>query len=297
MATIRISHNMLAAVASGATFTVAYPDGLTQSMLVARTSTMIVLDAQDRRTLPVAITPGGTSITVTAPVALAIREPITLFVEIDEDYVVAVSQGLFDDDAAMGSVISRPAPIGGIVRTSNASYANGDRGQATFSALGRMFVDFGSPTLPVLAAQMNADALATTVASTPVGAFNYLYNGTTWDRGVVPNATSRLVSAANSNNATVVKASAGKLHRVSGFNAGIVSYLKFYNKATAPTVGTDTPVLTEYLPANTRFEFTVPNGGQHFSSGIGYGIVTGGADADNTAVAAGAVLGLNVVYS
>jgi lysophospholipase L1-like esterase len=73
---------------------------------------------------------------------------------------------------------------------------------------------------------------------------------------ITPNAAdghssnNHLISA-NSTNATSVKASAGSvgLIVVSNINAA-VRYLKMYNKASAPTVGTDTPVMTIAVPPN-----------------------------------------------
>jgi hypothetical protein len=107
---------------------------------------------------------------------------------------------------------------------------------------------------------------------------------------------SRIPSSANSVNATSAKASAGKLFGVNGLNtSATVTYIKFYNKASAPTVGTDTPVLTIAIPASAAFNFDL--GGIAFSTGIAYGLTTDAADAGTTAVAAGAILGLNVVYA
>ena len=106
---------------------------------------------------------------------------------------------------------------------------------------------------------------------------------------------SRIPSSENTTNATSAKASAGKLFSVNGYNSSAtVTYLKFYDKATAPTVGTDTPVLTYALPATAAFSFPVPFG---FATGIGYGLVTGAADNNNTAVGAGDVLGLSIVWA
>jgi hypothetical protein len=108
-------------------------------------------------------------------------------------------------------------------------------------------------------------------------------------------SVSRILSAAASTNATSAKASPGYLHKVVGYNAAASArYLKIYNKASAPTVGTDTPVMTFYLPATTAFALDLD--GVHFSAGIAYALTTGGADADTGALTAGDVLGLNVIY-
>lgn len=113
---------------------------------------------------------------------------------------------------------------------------------------------------------------------------------------VGPNETSRLLSAAASVNATLVKNSAGVVYRVSGYNANAAArYLKLYDKATAPTVGTDTPFWTEYLAPQSKFTVDLPSG-LYFDLGIGYGLTTGGADNDTGALTAGDILALNLAY-
>lgn len=108
--------------------------------------------------------------------------------------------------------------------------------------------------------------------------------------------TSRIASAAATTNATSAKATPGDVHWISGYNAAAgVRYLKFYNKATAPTVGTDTPVATLALPATSAFNINL--GGLYFSVGIAYALTTGAADADTGALTAGDVLGLTVAYA
>lgn len=113
--------------------------------------------------------------------------------------------------------------------------------------------------------------------------------------GGKPDATSRIASAAANTNATVAKATPGELYVISGYNAAAtVLYLKFYNKATAPTVGTDVPVMTLALPATAAFSFDMH--GHYFSTGIGYGMVTGAADNNTTALTAADVVGLTITY-
>jgi hypothetical protein len=105
----------------------------------------------------------------------------------------------------------------------------------------------------------------------------------------------RLLSAAttNSNN---IKASAGQLYGWYLFNTSAsIKYVKLYNKATAPTVGTDVPVLTFPLPP-TDGAVQNPSGvGIAFATGIGIAITGGAADADTTAVAANDVI-INLFY-
>lgn len=106
----------------------------------------------------------------------------------------------------------------------------------------------------------------------------------------------RLLSAAGSDNATLVKARKGKVLKISGYNArGSAVYLKLYDKATAPTVGTDTPFATIYLAASSAFNHEWENG-LDFTLGLGYGTTTAGADNSTAAVTAADILAMNIAY-
>src|SRR5450755_1148057 len=111
-------------------------------------------------------------------------------------------------------------------------------------------------------------------------------------QNVTPQATttggstpSHTMSAA-STNATSLKASAGLLYGFCISNANAAArYFKLYNKASAPTVGTDTPVTTVQVPANGTVIRAYPVG-MTFSTGIAWaatGLIT---NADTTAIAA-----------
>ncbi len=124
----------------------------------------------------------------------------------------------------------------------------------------------------------------------------------TWTVGMAPATSggllvSRAVSAA-STNATSAKGSAGQVFGWAVFNTNASArYLKIYNKATAPTVGTDTPVLTITIPGNTagagaNVEFA---NGIAFGTGIGWALTTGVADSDTGAVAANEIV-VNLMY-
>jgi hypothetical protein len=94
----------------------------------------------------------------------------------------------------------------------------------------------------------------------------------------------KLVSAA-STNATSVKASAGQIYSITAMNTNAaVRYLKLYNKASAPTVGTDTPVQVYALPPSGGITLSIPVG-MAFATGIALATTTGAADSDNTGVA------------
>lgn len=104
----------------------------------------------------------------------------------------------------------------------------------------------------------------------------------------------RLISAAGSNNATNVSARKVKVRTIIGYNANAAArYLKLYDKATAPA-STDTPLFTFYLPASSAFAFDLDH---ETELGLGYRLVTGNADADDTAVTAADILGLNIAYA
>jgi hypothetical protein len=104
--------------------------------------------------------------------------------------------------------------------------------------------------------------------------------------------TKARVMAAASTNATSVKASAARLYEIHLCNiSAAIKHVKFYNKASAPTVGTDVPVATYPIPANGgRIDFDSTNG-ISFATGLAYAITGAVADTDTTAVAANDVVG------
>lgn len=93
------------------------------------------------------------------------------------------------------------------------------------------------------------------------------------------------ISAA-STSAVSVKGSAGTLHWIHLSNAGAGwAYFKIFNKATAPTVGSDTPVGTFGIPPGGGFNLPLGAYGQRFATGIAYSITGAPAVADTTALA------------
>lgn len=121
-------------------------------------------------------------------------------------------------------------------------------------------------------------------------------NGTTLDTKVKPNRNGRLLSSAATTNATSVRAASTDLLRVAGYSArASACFLKIYDKASAPTVGTDTPVLTLYIPPTAAFSFALDE--FYLANGLAYAITGAAADNDTTAVAAGDVLCLNLTHT
>lgn len=119
--------------------------------------------------------------------------------------------------------------------------------------------------------------------------------GRDWQGQCTPH---RALSAA-SNNTTVVKASAGWLHYiiVSNTNA-TVRFLKLYDKSTTPAPASDAALLKLVIPIPpsnlTPMVIPFPEPVK-FANGIGYALVTGISDTDNTSVSANEHL-INIGY-
>jgi hypothetical protein len=101
-------------------------------------------------------------------------------------------------------------------------------------------------------------------------------------------------SSTNSTNATSVKASAGTvfnmiIHNTHGGGGGGSSItVRFYDKATAPTVGTDVPMIIIHVGSSTSKEVNFTSG-ITFTNGIAYSITGGDSLLDATAVDADGV--------
>jgi hypothetical protein len=95
---------------------------------------------------------------------------------------------------------------------------------------------------------------------------------------------SRVHSVAGTN-ATSLKASAGNLY---GFilsnRATKARFLKFYDKASAPVVGTDTPKFTLLLPVSDTLSWE-PKFPVFFTLGIAYALTSNVADSDTGSIA------------
>ncbi|PPQ39873.1 hypothetical protein SAMN06265338_101725 [Rhodoblastus acidophilus] len=110
--------------------------------------------------------------------------------------------------------------------------------------------------------------------------------------GTSGGATLARIQSTASTNATAIKASAGQLYHCPFYNNGAAAaYVKFYNKASAPNVGTDVPVAVIGLPPSGGREISFADIGAVFNTGISYAITGGPADSDATAVAANQVVG------
>ena len=134
----------------------------------------------------------------------------------------------------------------------------------------------GGNSLPVVIAS-DQSAIAVTSVPSLTASTNILTN-------------TRVVAAATTN-AVNLKAAVGNIGRVELFNnAAYTVFVKIYNKATAPTVGTDTPTWTIPIAPGSGYSASLSLG-YYLSAGISYAITKLQADSDTTVLAAGDVTG------
>lgn len=123
-------------------------------------------------------------------------------------------------------------------------------------------------------------------ASNLVGDMGVGYRATTTNAGTIAK-----VNSAASTNATSTKASAGRVigYHLCKTTAGF-AYFRLYNKASAPTVGTDSPAEIAPIAGSSCITRSF-EGGVGYATGIAYAITAGATDLDSTAVAAQDVVG------
>ena len=113
---------------------------------------------------------------------------------------------------------------------------------------------------------------------------------------IAPSSTAYALVSAATTNAASVKATGGSLFELSLFNATAATvYLKLYNKASAPTVGTDVPIMTIPVAAGALFNAEFGRLGKRFNLGIALAITGAAVATDTTVVAAGAQLAATYV--
>ena len=143
----------------------------------------------------------------------------------------------------------------------------------------RFSVDFGmigDAKSPMLGAPVNVLTIPTVTVS-----------GSVTNTPVAVSVASRLLTATT--NIVLAKSTAARFFGGTFYNfTGASIFLKLYNKATAPVIGTDLPVITfEIKPGFSAFP-DLGDMGQPFSLGLGYAVTNLAADADATVVTAGA---------
>jgi hypothetical protein len=129
---------------------------------------------------------------------------------------------------------------------------------------------------------------------TTVSTVSTLTNVTTAGTPLVPATPYFVNSLATTNGALILTGTSG-LQALWATNTGATAaFVKLFNKATAPTVGTDVPEMIISLPAATAgfpgtVEVTPGFNGYRFPLGLGIAITGAVGDTDTTAVAAGQV--------
>lgn len=181
------------------------------------------------------------------------------------------------DNATFTRGTTAETPIGAAVETSAPSLTAGKAGALSMDTSGNLRVS------------LQAGGAAAGVVGTP----STDIVSVTLQPTTAPGSTVSRLHAAGSTNATSLKASAGVLLTYSAINnATAARFLKFYNKASAPTVGTDTPLFTIPLaPDQGGANLDMPSGGIPFSTGIAYAMTLNEGDSDTNAVTAGDIDG------
>jgi hypothetical protein len=163
----------------------------------------------------------------------------------------ASSQPLAGDVAAGSSDSGKPVKIGGVYSSSPTDYASGARVNAAFDHNGK---------------QITVHCLSNDVALLGYNVHKK--------------------NSSNSTNATLIKSTAGLVMEVTVINwNAALRYLRLYDKATAPTVGTDIAYRVIALTSRTPVTMSFPHGA-YFENGIGYSMTTGNTYNDATGVAA-----------
>lgn len=109
-------------------------------------------------------------------------------------------------------------------------------------------------------------------------------------------ATNYRVLSLNTTNGALIKGFPALVQGITIHNTGTIAFVKLYNKATAPTVGTDTPLMTIPVAATTGSVVISFPAGVTFGTGLGIAITGAIGDSDTTAVAANQVT-VNLQYN
>jgi hypothetical protein len=127
-------------------------------------------------------------------------------------------------------------------------------------------------------------AIAVAVASAPT---TTVTGTVTANQGTALTPTASTINSAATTNATSVKNAAGTLYSIAASNVNAAArFLKIYNLAAAPTVGSSVPVLTIPIAANSSVNLNFGTYGLRLGTGIALAITGAAADADTTAIGA-----------
>lgn len=108
--------------------------------------------------------------------------------------------------------------------------------------------------------------------------------------------TANMLTTAATTNGTSVKTAAATLYGCCVTNPSASPiYLKLYNKASAPTVGTDVPVMTIPVAAGSFLAFDTGRVGARFGAGLALAVTGAMVATDTTAIAAGCYVVTNYI--
>jgi hypothetical protein len=200
--------------------------------------------------------------------------------------VIGVNAFITNSPAVTGSGVFEVGPTTAANTATNPFYHNLSDGTNTLTA--NAITTWGSaPTGKVLG--VNADILGPVDGSGYVEVDCKTGCGTTTTISLVPQTSGGLsvghFVAAASNNATSLKASAGQVYSIDGYNnAAYPVYFKLYNTASSPSsCGSTNLFKVVGFQAGTQHTLQSEEGWA-MGTGIGYCLTKGIADTDNTAV-------------
>ena len=106
--------------------------------------------------------------------------------------------------------------------------------------------------------------------------------------------TTHILETTASTNAALLVSSNTTVTEFSAFNpTATPAFVKLYNKATAPTVGTDVPVLTIPVPAGAIVNIPFGTMGKRFATGLGWATTANAVKTDTAVAVAGIQLSLS----
>ena len=251
---------------------------------------------QFRVRLSTAITAGTLGI-----VAIISSAPDTSLVTVGLDPSQALPAGTnnLGSVTALGNIAAGSADSGngvkvsGVVVSSLAAGTAGNRADFTFDTRQKLYVtnmNTVTTARSVLNTSISSPLLSGSAGNTlaPLGTAPFDFNGTGWDPRTKPNIVTRIVGSAANGNQVNLKSTSADLHLFFGQNGAANTYLQVYNKASAPVIGTDTPLFPFEIPANANFTQSFPNGGLYLPLGLSFAFTTDAAG--TVAAAANAIL-------
>lgn len=169
----------------------------------------------------------------------------------------------------------------------------------SFSASGIWFIQVAAPITRLRVSAWTSGAVTliggvTDILNAPVAlpsavtlsAAGNIVGGVWIGKGSSPSVLN--INSAATTNATSVTAVGSSLQTLNVSNpTATAAFLKLYDKASAPVVGTDTPVITLPVPANSIASLPLGANGQRFTSGIALALTGLQTDVDTTATVAG----------